>query len=74
LSLRCNPVADTSYLYGPGELGDPCNRLFTFITSGFQQDVFVTFMERALLFSSFRATLPFGSGNTYDYLDAVGLK
>jgi len=63
-------------LYGPGELGDPCNGLFTFrlITSGFQQDVFVTFMDRAILFSSFRATLPWGSGNTYDYLCGVGLK
>src|SRR5205814_10244612 len=48
------PVADTSYLYGQGELGDPCNGLFTFrlIASGFQQDVFVTFMDRAILFSS----------------------
>jgi hypothetical protein len=70
------PVADTSYLYGQGELGDPCNGLFTFrlVTSGFQQDVFVTFMDRAILFSSFRATLPWGSGNTYDYLYGVGLK
>jgi len=70
------PVADPSYLYGQGELGDPCNGLFTFrlITSGFQQDVFVTFMDRAILFSSFRATLPWGSGNTYDYLCGVGLK
>ena len=70
------PVADTSYLYGQGELGDPCNGLFTFrlIASGFQQDVFVTFMDRAILFSSFRATLPWGSGNTYDYLYGVGLK
>jgi hypothetical protein len=69
------PVADTSYLYGPGELSDPCNGLFTFrlITSGFQQDVFVTFMDRAILFSSLRATLPWGSGNTYDYLYGVGL-
>jgi len=70
------PVADTSYLYGAGELGDPCNGLFTFrlVTFGFQQDVFVTFMDRAILFSSFRATLPWGSGNTYDYLYGVGLK
>src|SRR5438874_8629624 len=44
------PVADTSYLYGQGELGDPCNGLFTFrlITSGFQQDVFVTISARRL--------------------------
>jgi hypothetical protein len=44
------------------------------VTSGFQQDVFVTFMDRAILFSSFRATLPWGSRNTYDYLYGVGLK
>ena len=70
------PVADTSYLVGSGELQDPCNGLFTFrvATSNFQQDVFVTFMDRAVLFSSFKATLPWGSGNTYDYLYGVGLK
>jgi len=71
-----HPVADTSYLVGSGELQDPCNGLFTFrvATSNFQQDVFVTFMDRAMLFSSFKATLPWGSGNTYDYLYGVGLK
>jgi hypothetical protein len=70
------PVSDTSYLFGSGELQDPCNGLFTFrvATSNFQQDVFVTFMGRAVLFSSFKANLPWGSGNTYDYLYGVGLK
>jgi len=70
------PVADTSYLVGTGELQDTCNGLFTFrvATSNFQQDVFVTFMDRAALFSSFKANLPWGSGNTYDYLYGVGLK
>jgi hypothetical protein len=71
------PVADTSYLYGtPQQLQDPCFGLFTFrvTTSNSQQDVFVTFMNRAVLFSSFKATLPWGSGNTYDYLYGVGLK
>jgi len=34
----------------------------------------MTFMDRAVLFSSFTATLPWGGGNTYDYLYGVGLK
>jgi hypothetical protein len=60
----------------PGGLGDPCHGLFTFriMTSGFQQDVFVTFMDCAILLSSFRATSPWGSGNPHDYLYGVGLK
>ena len=67
-------MADTSYLVGAGELQDPCNGLFTFrvATANFQQDVFVSFMDRAMLFSSFKANLPWGSGNTYDYLYGVG--
>lgn len=70
------PVADASYLVGPGELQDPCNGLFTFrvSTASSQQDVFVTFLGRAVLFSSFTAHLPWGSGNSYDYLYGVGLK
>jgi len=69
-------VADASYLVGAGELEDPCNGLFTFrvSTANSQQDVFVTFMDRAVLFSSFTARLPWGGGNTYDYLYGVGLK
>ncbi len=70
------PVADASYLVGAGELQEPCNGLFTFrvSTSSSQQDVFVTFVDRAVLFSSFTAHLPWGSGNSYDYLYGVGLK
>lgn len=34
----------------------------------------MTFMDRAVLFSSFRADLPWGAGNTYDYMYGVGLK
>jgi hypothetical protein len=71
------PVADRTNLYGTtGELTDPCFGLFTFrITSAnVQQDVFVTFLNRALLFSSFSATLPQGSANTYSYFYGVGLK
>ena len=72
------PVADTSYLYGSGgELQDPCNGIFTFRITGanMQQDVFVTFMDRALLFSSFSANLPWTPGvGTYNYMYGVGLK
>ncbi len=70
------PVADASYLYGSGKLQDPCYGVFTFriTTADSQQDVFATFMDRAVLFSSFRADLPWGSGNTYDYMYGVGLK
>ena len=71
------PVADTPYLYGSAQqLQDPCYGLFIFrvTTANSQQDVFVTFMDRAVLFSSFTASLPWGGGNTYDYLYGVGLK
>ena len=70
-------VADTAYLYGSsGQLSDPCNGLFTFriTTANSQQDVFVTFMDRAVLFSSFTSPLPLQQGNTYGYLYGVGLK
>lgn len=70
-------VADTPYLYqsgGNGELQDPCYGVFTFRVSGqsTQQDVFVTFMDRAMLFASFTGHL--NSGGTYDYLYGVALK
>jgi hypothetical protein len=71
------PVADASYLYGSaGELQDPCWGLFTFrvTTASSQQDVFVTFMGNAMLFSSFQANLPWSSGGTYNYFYGVGLK
>jgi hypothetical protein len=71
------PVANASYLYGAsGQLQDPCNGVFTFrITSASaQQDVFVTFMDKAMLFSSFTANLPWASVGTYNYLYGVGVK
>lgn len=70
------PVADAPYIHGPGQVTDPCYGLFTFriTTATSQQDVFVTFMDRSLLFASFRADLPWSNGNTYDYLYGVGLK
>jgi hypothetical protein len=70
-------VADASYLYGgAGLLADPCNGLFTVrITVGsVQQDVFVSFLNRSAVFSSFAAALPSTPNETYDYFYGVGLK
>jgi len=69
-------VADTSYLYGTaGELADPCYGLFTFRSSSgnVQQDVFVTFLGKSAVFSSFSAVQPSVPGETYDYFYGVGL-
>lgn len=72
------PIADAKYLYGSaGELTDPCNGMFTFrvTTATSQQDVFVTFVKNAVVFSSFSSSLPWTPSNsTYDYLYGVGLK
>jgi hypothetical protein len=77
IQTTLTPVADTSYLYGsPGQLASPCNGLFSFrvSTPNALQDVFVTFMGRAVLFASFKTQLPVQQSNTYDYLYGVGLK
>jgi hypothetical protein len=71
------PLADAAYLYGSaGELQDPCYGLFTFrvTTAGIQQDVFVTFMDKSMLFASFSASVALGQMGTYDYLYGVALK
>jgi hypothetical protein len=78
MQATLTPVADAAYLYGSsGELQDPCYGIFTFrvTTANSQQDVFVTFMDQALLFSSFSASLPWSPGvGTYNYMYGVGLK
>jgi hypothetical protein len=71
------PVADASYLYGSsGELTDPCYGVFTFrvTTANAQQDVFVSFMGQAMLFSSFTANLPWNTVGTYSYFYGVAPK
>jgi len=72
------PVSSVTSLYGsPGQLDDPCNGVFTFEEtngSGDQQEVFVAFMGQAMLFSSFSAKPPWGSGGNYNYFYGVGLK
>ena len=77
VQANLTPVADAPYLFGSaGELQDPCYGLFTFriTTATSQQDVFVTFMNTAMLFSSFQANLPWSNGGTYNYFYGVGLK
>jgi hypothetical protein len=68
-------IADTPYLYGPGQLEDPCNGLFTFRSSSpsYQQDFFVSFVSGAALFSSF-GSAPSDPGGAYDYFYGAGLK
>jgi hypothetical protein len=70
-------VADASYLYGSSsQLADPCYGLFTFrlTTASSQQDVFGAFMDKAMLFSSFTANLPWAQTGTYNYLYGVAVK
>ncbi len=69
------PIEDTPYLYGTGKIEDPCHGLFTIrLTAGsIQQDVFVTFLNGAVLFSSFAAD-PTTPGGTYDYFYGAALK
>lgn len=69
-------VADAAYLYGSaGELSDPCYGVFTvrISTGSVQQDVFVSFLNRSAIFSSFSAALPATPSETYDYFYGVGL-
>jgi len=70
------PAADSPYLHGNSALQDPCFGLFTFRfqAASLQREVFVSFMDRAVLFSSFQADLPWNDGHTYTYLYGVGLK
>jgi hypothetical protein len=75
LQATLTPVADTAYLYDgtANKLQDPCWGLFTFrvVNGASTQDVFVTFVNGAILFSSFTSN---GLGNPYDYLYGTGLK
>jgi len=72
------PVADEAYLYDgtANELSDPCYGLFTFrtATANSQQDVFMSFQNGAVIFSSFETALPLQVGNPYTYFYGVGLK
>lgn len=80
ITAQLIPVADATYLQGAGKLTDPCNGLFTLryntVVNGisFQRDVFVSFLDHSLLFSSFKTALPMNGGNDYEYCYGVGLK
>jgi len=72
------PVANAGYLYNNSgtELTDPCWGMFTYrVTTGSSQsDMFVTFVNGAVVFSSFEAPLPWnGNLSYYNYMYGVGL-
>lgn len=70
-------LADRADIVGAGKVTSNCNGFFTFTTtdgSGATHDVFVAFMDRSILMSSFVGH-PGGMGSaTYDYFYGVGLK
>lgn len=70
--------SDRTDLYGVGKVTDPCNGFFTFTTTdsaGVKQDIFVAFMDRSILMSSFIGHPPVGmTPMTYDYFYGLGLK
>jgi hypothetical protein len=71
------PVANAIYLYGSStKLASACPGFFTarVTTGNSQQDVFVTFSGKSMLFSSFTAALPLQGSSPYSYLYGVGMK
>lgn len=71
------PVADDTTLVGPGKLQNDCPGLFAFSIdrAGSRQNVYVAFLNNALLLSSF-AYDPntITSGGSYSYFYGVGLR
>jgi hypothetical protein len=70
-------VADASYIYDgtANKLSDPCYGMFTFrTTANSQQDVFVSFQGKAVIFASFQTALPLTNYAPYTYFYGVGLK
>lgn len=71
-------IADTPYIYDgtANTLPDPLFGMFTFrtISTSSQQDVFVSFVENAVVFSSFDTGLPLQQNGVYNYFYGVGLK
>jgi hypothetical protein len=71
-------IADTPYIYDgtANTLSDPLYGMFTFrsSTATSQQDVFVTFQGKAVIFSSFQTGLPLAQNGVYTYFYGVGLK
>ncbi|MDP9016895.1 MAG: hypothetical protein M3N19_01060 [Candidatus Eremiobacteraeota bacterium] len=70
------PIADAAYLNGPGQLVNPGNGLFTVrnvVPGVSQQDIFVSFQGRAMLFASFSSALPMSGSNPYNYAYGAAL-
>jgi hypothetical protein len=76
------PLADTPALYdgSNNKLQDPCNGMFTFqlTSNGQTQDVFVTFLDRAILLASYSynpaAPAVQNQSKPYSYFYGVALK
>ena len=72
------PIADTTSIYDgtANTLPDPLYGMFTFrsVGAGAQQDVFVSFQNGAVIFSSFQTVLPLQPNGVYTYFYGVGLK
>ncbi len=68
------PVEDSPHIYGTNKLSDPCHGAFTFrqVSGTVTIDVFVMFIEDALLISSFRSDT--NEPGEYDYFYGVGLR
>ncbi len=73
-----NAIADTPYIFDgtANTLPDPLYGMFTFrtVSNASQQDVFVSFVENAVVFSSFETNLPLQPNGAYNYFYGVGLK
>jgi len=70
-------IADTPAIYDgtANTMTDPCHGVFTFETKGsVLQDVFVSFVGNAVIFSSFQTAWPVQNNGTYTYFYGVGLK
>jgi hypothetical protein len=72
------PVADDPELYNGGifSLSDPCFGLFTLrvSTPTSQQDVYVAFQGRSVVFASFKTVQPVDRSKPYDYFYGVAVQ
>jgi len=77
-NVQLTKFSDRADLHGPGKITNPCNGFFTFTTtdgSGATRDIFVAFMDRSMLMSSFIGYPANGLvPRSYDYFYGLGLK
>lgn len=75
VETELTPVADHPELVGPGKLENDCHGLFTFTVdqANSHEEIFVVFLDGALLVASYGYDLNAGDGS-YHYFYGVGLK